>query len=189
MKTRFFLVIALGLLAVGESRSEKNTLPLVRSSKALGENLLEKLGVVAEAAGYHVEIADIRAQSGGIQLVLPGLVLTPPAGGHPKSIRLPVVIAIRREEQTLISFHVITHPRDPLSNESSIRIVLRQRSDEEAVAEKATKLIHGWNTPTLSWVVDRDRASEEFVVEIIPVSVGRIKVTFPQALLLSATKK
>ncbi len=189
MKTRMLFLILLTMLAAGDSCGQITTPPFVRSSVALGANLLERMGTAAEAAGYHVEIADIRAQSGGIQLVLPGLVLTPPAAGYQKSIRLPVVIAIRRAEQMLISFHAITHPRDPLSNESSIRIVLRQRSDEEVVAEKTTKLIHGWNTPTLSWVVDRDRASEEFDVEIIPASVGRIKVTFPQALLLSTTKK
>ncbi len=189
MRIQILFLIFLTMFAADDLCGQITTPPLICSSVALGANLLESMGTAAEAAGYHVEIADIRAQSGGIQLVLPGLVLAPPAGGHKKSIRLPVVIAIRRGEQMLISFHAITHPLDSLSDDSSIRIVLRQRSDEDVVAEKTTKLIHGWNTPTLSWVVDRDRASEEFDVEIIPASVGRIKVTFPQALLLSATKK
>lgn len=188
MKTRFLLVIALGLLAADVSRSENNTIPYVLSSVALGSNLLEKMGAVAEATGYRTEVADVRADAGGIQLVLPGLVLRP-ADNHEKSIRLPVVIAMGRGDKLLITFHAISHPREPLPDGSSIRIVLRQQSDDKVIADQTTKLTRGWSTPTFSWVVDRDRPAGEFFVEIIPTFAGPLKIALPQALLLPAIRK
>ncbi len=192
MKPRVLLSIILGLLAAGESRSQVENRPalsLVRSGTVLGDNLLERLGAAAKSAGYHVEVADIRAQAGGIQLVLPGLVLTPAADYLQKPIRIPVVILIGRSERLSVSFRAITRPSDPLSEGSAVRIVLRQILDDKVVAHQTTKLVQGWTTPALDWVADRDWRAGELVVEIIPMFSGAVKITLPQGLLLPVIKK
>lgn len=194
MKTRSILFLLLSLLllgllllAVSHSRGSDEThatLPLVVSGTALGDGLLHRLHVAAKTAGYLVEVADIRAQTGGIQIVLPGLVLIPPADHNQNVIRLPVVIKIGRAERLLVSFRAITRPTDPLPDGAAIRILLRQTIDGKVVADQTTKLVPGWNTPALVWVADSDRAVSEFAVDIVPVFVGPIKVTLPQGLLL-----
>lgn len=192
MKTRSLLIIALGLLPAGESCGQSESLsalPLVRSGAVLGDDLLERLASAAKAAGYRVEVADIRAQTDGIQLLLPGLVLTPPDDHHQKTISLPVLISIGRGEHLAISFRAITRPGDPLPEASTIRIVLRQIRDDRVLAEQTTKLVRGWNTPALSWLADRDRVAGECVVDIIPAFAGPIKITLPQGLLLPAVTK
>jgi hypothetical protein len=180
------LTLGAGVLHADDKRP---TLPLVRSGAALGDGLLERLATAAKTSGNHVEVADILAETSGIQLLLQGLVLTPPADHPGQPIHLPVVVSMRRSETLSVSFRAITPPRDSLPAGSLIRIVLRQTIDEKVIADQTTNLGRGWNTPSLAWIVDRDRAAGEFVVDIILVVGGPVKITLPQGLVLPAATK
>lgn len=191
--SKFGCLLLLGLALATCSLHAENTRPappLVRSGAVLGNDLLERLAVAAKASGYHVEIADVRAQTDCIQLWLQGLVLTPPADHVSKPIRLPVVISIGRLERVSISLRAITRPSDQLPKGSAVRIVLIHTNNKNVIAEQTTNLVRGWNTPTLTWIADHDYDAGEFAIEIIPLFTGPIKVTLPQGLLMpSASEK
>ena len=166
--------------------SDQSGIPLVNNGAVLGDNLLERLGAAASKVGYHVEFASVLAQGGGLKMALPGLVLTPVADQHDKTIRLPVVIPLRGSERLSISLHALTCPTDPIPVGASVKIVLRQVLDGKVVAVKTTKLVRAWSTPDLLWIVDHSRNAGELLLEIVPDFSGPLKVTLPQGLLLPA---